>query len=379
MLQIVQQPALRGAEVFAKQLSAALRARENVTRTVYLYPSTDSRFSIEPEDVVLGASARHPLERIFVQPAVASALRAALERFSPDVVQLNGGRAVKYGAVLRHLRGAGRWVGIYRNIGDPDYWIRGRAKRVLYRAAVFSGVDGIVALSQASSRVFRERFGVRCPLEVIPTAVSPEHQIPSEARASVRLRLGASATSVVVLFVGNLAPEKRVERLLAAFSRVSATMPDARLWLVGEGPERASLERLAADLRVEGRTTFVGTTSDVASYYAAADIFALTSDSEGIPGVLLEAAYAALPVVATDVGLVGECVLDGESALLVRPEVEAVAGAIGRLVEDVGLRQRMGQRGRLLVEDQFLMPDIASRYESFYRRVLAASRSRNGA
>jgi glycosyltransferase involved in cell wall biosynthesis len=368
----VQQRALRGAEVFAKQLSEALRSRGNVTKTVYLYASTDRRFSIESGDVELGASPRHPLERMLIQPAVASALKGQLEQFSPDIVQLNGGRTVKYGAMLRHFRGQRGWVSIYRNIGDPDFWIRGRAKRLAYRAAVFSGVDGIVALSEASGRIFRETFGVRSSLEVIPTAVSPEHQIPAEARALVRRRMGAEEAAAVVLYVGKLAPEKRVDRLISAFAAMRATAPGARLWLVGEGPEQRSLERLAAQLRLEGRVSFVGTTRDVASYYAAADVFALTSDSEGIPGVLLEAAYAALPIVATDVGLVRECVIDGESALLARPHIDAVADAMGRLVRDPELRLRLGQRGRRLVEDRFLMSDIAQRYEAFYRRVIAA-------
>jgi len=374
VLQIVQQPALRGAEVFAKQLSSALRERGHEVRTVYLYASRDSRLRIEDDDVVLGASPRHVLERAFVQPRVVSRLMHLLDQFEPSVVQLNGGRAVKYGAALRHLRRRTNWVAIYRNIGDPEYWVRGLLKRFAYRVGVFSGVDGIVALSERSSEVFQNAFGVDAPIDVIPTAVSPGDLVPSESRARTRKRLETPEAAPVVLFVGNLAPEKRIDRLVSAFSRVHEKVPDARLWLVGEGPERSKVEALVRELGLQRVVSLIGQTTDVASYYAASDLFALTSDSEGIPAVVLEAAYFRLPVVATDVGLVRECVRDGESALLVRPDAAELGDALGRLVRDVDLRRRFGDCGRRLVDERFLISEIARRYEAFYRRVLAETR-----
>lgn len=367
----MQQPALRGAEVFAQQLSRALGTLGHATRTVYLYPAVDSGLSLGPGDVVLGGSPRHPLERLLVQPGVLSRLRAAVLEFGPSVVQLNGGRAVKYGAVLRRIERRRSWVGVYRNIGDPEYWVRGRAKRFAYRAAVFSGVDGIVALSGRAASSFRDVFAVTAPIEVIPTGVSPEDRIPKRERDAVRAALGAPVGAPVVLYVGSLAPEKRLDRLVAAFDAASSAAPEARLWVVGDGPERGALEGRVRALGLDGRTSFVGLTDDVASYYAAADVFALTSDTEGIPGVLLEAAYFGLPVVATDVGLVRECVLDGQSALLAPPNDAAVGDALKRLLRDSGLRNRLGASGRLLVRRRFLMSDIARRYEAFYRRLLS--------
>lgn len=373
VLQVVQQPALRGAEVFAKQLSEALRERGHVVRTVYLYASSDSRLPLHPDDVVLGASPSDPLERLAVQPGVVVRLAELVAGFDPDIVQLNGGRAVKYGAALRHTRRRGNWAAIYRNIGDPGYWIRGAVKRAAYRYGVFSGIDGIVSLSERSSTAFREGFGVRAPLEVIPNGVSPKELEPRRARASVRAELGTEEAAPVALFVGSLSPEKRLDRLVSAFGRVHAALPSSRLWIIGEGRERASLVRLVEELGLEGAVSFIGSTREVGSYYAAADVFALTSDTEGIPGVLLEAAYAGLPIVSTDVGLVRDCVLDGESALLTSPDVTAFAGALQRLLDDEALRQRLGERGRALVRERFLIASIAERYERFYGRVLGDS------
>jgi len=370
VLQVVQQPALRGAEVFARQLSDALRDRGHSTRTVYLYEARDSGFSVDPGDIVLGARRDHLWERALVQPRVVGRLMRVAEEFAPDVVQLNGGRAVKYGAALRHVKRRAPWVTIYRNIGDPDHWIRGPFKRSLYRVGVFSGVDGIVSLSERASHVFKNTFGVGVPLGVIPTGVSPKHLVPSEDRARVRERLGTPVAAPAVLYVGNLAPEKRLDRLISAFSKALARSCGARLWLVGEGSERSSLEQLSRRLGLEASVSFAGMSRDVASYYAAADLFALTSDTEGIPGVVLEAAYFGLPVVTTDVGHIRECVLDGESGLVVARDDTSIGDALGSLLESADLRRRFGSRGRSFVHQRFLMSDIAQRYERFYRLVL---------
>jgi glycosyltransferase involved in cell wall biosynthesis len=375
VLQLVQQPALRGAEVFAKQLSAALRERGHVTRTVYLYSSPESLLPLEPDDIVLDAPPRHPLERVGVNPVVALRLGRVIGGFEPDIVQLNGGRTVKYGAALGHLVRGRTWAIVYRNIGDPNYWVRGPFKRFAYSIGVFGSVDGIISLSEGSSAAFRDKFGVRAPLEVVPNGVSPTSLQPMRDRAPVRLELGTSPTAPVVLYVGNLSPEKRVDRLLAGFSRARAQAPEARLWILGEGQERSSLDRAIERLGLETCVVFVGQTQDVASYYAAADVFALTSDTEGIPGVLLEAAFLGLPIVATDVGLVRECVLDGESALLARPNEVSVGVALGRLLRDEGLRGRLGACGRQFVRERFMMSDIAGRYERFYRRILERLRN----
>jgi glycosyltransferase involved in cell wall biosynthesis len=186
----------------------------------------------------------------------------------------------------------------------------------------------------------------------------------------VRERSRTPADALAVLYVGSFAPEKRLDRLLAGFSKAIGAIPSF-LWLVGQGAEQAALQRRAVALGIGDRVRFLGVRRNVASYYAAADVFAMTSDTEGIPGALLEAAYCRLPVVATDVGLVARCVLHGESGFLTACDDSEVGSALERLLADADLRRRFGERGRALVEERFLMSDVAGRYERFYERVLA--------
>jgi glycosyltransferase involved in cell wall biosynthesis len=363
--------------VFASQLSEELVERGHEALTLYIYAVANTKLRIGEHDVVLGANPDHVLERVGVQPSVLFQMARVVREYAPDVIQLNGARTVKYGAALRHLERRAGWVTVYRNIGDPDYWIRGRAKRLAYRAGVFTGLDGIISLSSRASQAFRDVFGVRVPLDVIPTGVSPKYLEPMENRAAVRERLSTPSGARVVLYVGSLAPEKRLDRLVNAFRELANTSPEAHLWLVGEGPEHESVERRVRMLGLVDRVRFIGAAGNVASYYAAADVFSLTSDTEGIPGALLEASYSGLPVVATAVGLVSDCVVDGETGFLTNTNDVSVASALIRVLGDLERCRRMGDRGRELVRERFLMPDVARRYEAFYRRVLHARRSQS--
>ncbi len=112
--------------------------------------------------------------------------------------------------------------------------------------------------------------------------------------------------------------------------------------IVGDGPERAQLERLSARLGIQDAVRLVGYQRDVTAYYDASDVFALTSHSEGSPNVLLEAMDAELPIVATAVGGIGEMIVDGQHGLLVpRGDIVEIARGIAALLGDSDLRRTL--------------------------------------
>lgn len=118
-----------------------------------------------------------------------------------------------------------------------------------------------------------------------------------------------------VITVARLVPWKGIDRLL----QVMRDLPEFRLLIVGDGPERNRLESLSAGLSLDGRVIFTGQVSkdSVLGYLRAADVFVLNSTYEGLPHIVLEAMQAGVPVIATDVGGTGEVVFDGETGLLV--------------------------------------------------------------
>ena len=123
---------------------------------------------------------------------------------------------------------------------------------------------------------------------------------------------------------------------------------------------------------MESAVRLAGERDDVGELLAAADLFVLSSRSEGLPLSILEAMAAGLPVVASDVGGVPELVVDGETGLLVPPgDPHALAAAIDRLLDDPDLRRRLGAAGRLRVSEQFDLESTQRAHLDLYRTLLA--------
>ncbi|MFU8776369.1 MAG: glycosyltransferase [Roseovarius sp.] len=159
-----------------------------------------------------------------------------------------------------------------------------------------------------------------------------------------------------LLFVGRLAAVKGVPMLFDALRDLSKDHPALHLTLVGDGPERAALERRAREMGLTSRITFAGYKSqaEVAELLRAATALVLPSFAEGVPVVLMEAMAARVPVVTTRIAGVPELVEDGVSGLLVPPgDGHALQVAIARLLYDAHLCRDMGEAGRMRVEAEF--------------------------
>jgi glycosyltransferase involved in cell wall biosynthesis len=192
---------------------------------------------------------------------------------------------------------------------------------------------------------------------------------PGDA-ASARRALGIPAEGLHVGCVARLSTEKDHATLLAAFALVHARHPDAHLTLIGEGGQRAALETQRDGLRLQGAVTFAGNRSDVAALLPAFDIFALSSQTEGMSLTLLEAASAGLPIVATRVGGNPEVVADGETGLLVPAGDPARFSAALLDLATRPDRAAMGALARERVAERYEMGRTVAAYEALYTEVL---------
>jgi glycosyltransferase involved in cell wall biosynthesis len=156
-------------------------------------------------------------------------------------------------------------------------------------------------------------------------------------------------TPIKAVTVGRLIPLKQVDRLIEALREI----PELGLVVVGDGPERPRLERIAQELGVSGRVYFAGQRSkkETLSLMAACDFFVLNSTHEGLPHAILEAMALGLPVIATAVGGTPEVVRDGETGVLVHSENKALEEALRTLVTDEKARQRLGEKARKWVHE----------------------------
>ncbi len=164
-----------------------------------------------------------------------------------------------------------------------------------------------------------------------------------------------------------LAPKDHAT-LLDAFARVPAP---ARLWLVGDGPERAAAERQASRLGLGDRVGFLGARSDIPGLLAQAQVGVLSSRQEGFPLVVLEAMRAGLPVVATAVGGIAEAIDEGETGFLVpRADVDALATALSRLACDPALRARLGATSRHSFETRYGLARMLEQTLAVYQELV---------
>jgi glycosyltransferase involved in cell wall biosynthesis len=371
ILQLIQQPQRRGAEVFAVDLSRALRRRGHTVRIRSLYQRAGS--SMLDEDVRdLGGGHEHWTElSVGVNPAVLARLRREIAWFDPDVVQANGARTVKYAALAKTLFPGQAWSLVYRNIGTVSDWLLGLRRRAFYGLAVFPMLDGIVGVSARTLAAAVATHGTNIPAVHIPRGIDPAQLVPKRARAVLRDELGVGRETRVLLYVGALSKEKRPDRFLRVVKELRGGGADVHAWLVGDGPNRDDLEASAVrDLGV-GCVRFLGERRDVADYMNAADALVLTSDTEGLPGVVLEAAWLHLPVVATNVGGVREVIADGETGFVrEREDVVGLADACRTVLGDPSVASELAENARRLVEARFTIDAVTRAYETFYERMM---------
>jgi phosphatidylinositol alpha-1,6-mannosyltransferase len=252
-----------------------------------------------------------------------------------------------------HLSGApyAVWCHGMESWGDLSWPIRLALRRA----------DAVFAPSRFTAQRVEATAGLReRSVRVIPHCVPPETAPgPSSADAKAPAK-GSSPPAPIVLAVARLVPGqayKGVDTLLWAWPRVTASVPDAVLVVVGDGKDRPRLERMAALLGLNGRVRFAGHVPDeeLRRLYGQAVAFALpgrsrllpTAEGEGFGLVFVEAGASGLPVVAGRGGAVSEVVSDGESGLLVDPgRTGDVSEAIVRLLREPALARRLGDGGR---------------------------------
>ena len=200
----------------------------------------------------------------------------------------------------------------------------------------------------------------------IPLGIAAPDAMPA-SRAEARRDLGLPAEGVVIVTTAVLRPEKRLDVLLAAFAEVRSTTPDAVLLVMGDGPQRESLETQAATLALGRGVRFLGHRIDVPGVLAAADIGVLCSDHEGTPLALMEYMNAGLAIAATEVGGVPAMVRNEREGLLVPPGSPAeLAAGLRRLCADVPLREALGQAARVRCRREFDLGPFVLALEALY-------------
>lgn len=233
--------------------------------------------------------------------------------------------------------------------------------------------DGIVANSFAVADIAVRVHGADPrKVRVIRNGVEAAPAVESGSRARMRRRLGADDDQILIGCVGNYREMKGHGELVDAFASLAVEDDRLRLVLVGEGPTRERIEHQVERLGLADRVRVHGREIDIAPVYAALDVVVQASSSEGLPNVLLEAAAAGRPIVATDAGGSGEVILDGITGLLVPVGDEAeLVRQMRRVSTDTVLRDRLGSAAREHMISSFGVDRFVAEWAAYYEHMAA--------
>jgi sugar transferase (PEP-CTERM/EpsH1 system associated) len=266
------------------------------------------------------------------------------------------------GRVLGRLAGAPIIISSERTMGQESRW------RYWLNRITEPLTDRVACVSQLVADFVVEKVDIpRHKTIVIPNGIDMRAFDHLPARQQARATLRLPSDSMLVGTVARLNPVKRLDVLLQAM----ASLDDAYVVIVGDGAERVRLETLSNELGLAERVRFAGQQDDVRPWLAALDVFALTSDWEGMPNAVLEAMAAGLPVIATAVGGTPEVVVDDVTGLLIPPrDPGTLVQAIRHLSRDPDLRRNMGQAGQRRVEQYFSIEETVRKTEALYTTLL---------
>lgn len=350
----------RGAEVQGERIAEGLRTRGWDVDLIALGTAEPGTPTIAAE--VLTTSTSTKVGRFDV--ATIRALRSRFKRGQFDLVLANGSTTLRYvaaaspGLVPLAARG-------YVSIGEPMYWIRNRV-HFLQQKGLMRRIGWVLAVSSVTARQVERIAGSGKDITVVHGGVTPDFLdvVPSVRSGPLK-----------ALFVGSLSDEKNPHSTLAAVSAALTSGADVDLRFVGGGQLAADLSSEVARTGLEGRVTLTGAKSSVVDDYAWADVLLITSRTEGLPGVVLEAGAAGVPTLAFDVGGIGDVVRDEVTGRLVPAgDVAGLGAVIAGVAADEEARLEMGENIRSLVSAEFLIDHAVDRYDSALGRHLRVDR-----
>ncbi|HEX4734157.1 MAG TPA: glycosyltransferase [Thermoleophilaceae bacterium] len=306
----------------------------------------------------LGIGARGLVWQLFYF-AEAIAVWAEMRRRGLQHVHVHFANPAADVAMLATEFGGGDWRWSLTLHGPAEFFeVRGNRLPEKLTSAAFVACASDWSRSQAMSLV---------PAHVWPRFTVVRGGVdPAEWRAAAP----ESHTRLEVLNVGRLAPVKGQALLIDAIARLRDDGIDAHARIVGDGPERDTLQRRIDELALRDAVELTGPVGQdrIRELYAQADVFCLPSFREGLPFVLIEALAMELGVVATRIMGIPELVEDGESGLLVAPgRVEELAAALAELARDPERRRRLGAGGRATVERDYVLSRLASEMRELFR------------
>ncbi len=356
ILQLIQKPQLRGAEMFATQLSSELTQLGHEVIVVALFPGA-SELPFKGTFIRLDL---HIGKRWFDYEGW-KALAKLIKKHHVDVVQCNAGDTLKF-AVFSQLFCGWKVPIVARNASMVSAYIKNPIIKLLNRW-LYSRTQAIVSVSQIAANDLNQLFPeTKSKTTVIPIGIN------LQSFTTVAWK-NASATAFHIVHVGGFSFEKNHHGLLSIFEHWLNRFPDSHLHLIGDGPMRAEIEQAVTTKKLTNKISFYGFTKEAINYMHQADVVVLPSIIEGLPGVILEAMYAKTPVIAYNVGGVSEVVQNNHTGFLIEKGDEISFVHALEQVKNDGKESPYVKNANELVVQKFNNIYLATQFENVYKSV----------
>lgn len=362
-------PIRRGAQIFSHALSEYYRKNGIEVERIYLFKN-DSQvsLSIDDQDELLEGDEKNIQEKILtIQPLLLHRLIRSIKKFNPDIILLNGSKTLKYGAWAKKFVGNSPKF-VYRVIDSPKFWNTGAFTKLFYKNFVIPSIDASVGVSKASLNDMKSLYGFKKKSTVIHRAVNFESFIDVPDKIECRRKLNIPIESKVILFLGNLTSQKRPDRFVNIINQLNNKISNLHAIVVGDGPLKTQVQKQIDENKLNNIIVLYGYQSQVGDFINASDLLLLTSDTEGLPGIVPEAGFFKVPTIASNVGGINECIENNVSGFVVeKNNLDDFVNKALELFSDHSKIVGMGDAAKKIAETNFNIHNISKSYLDFFQ------------
>ena len=369
-------PIRRGAQVFVDDLKRKFEQDGISVKRLFLYEEHQfQKLDLTETDVVLPFGENHFFEKIpSVHPGLVSRIRKAVLNFDPDIVLCNGSRTLKYAAAVKLFLGNHKSKWVYRVIDSSSYWNPDSLKRLYYKHFIIPALDAAVGVSETSRKDMVNNYHFKKPSTTIHRGISMDKfsaPISAEDTLEFRKKIGIPANAFVLLFLGNLTPQKRPDRFLNILAELKKKHDNIYGLIVGDGILMPDVVKQAEAQNIGSNIVFAGYVKNVLPHLNASNVLLLTSDTEGLPGVVLEAGFNGLPAIAAQVGGVSECILNGVTGFICDKNNEAdFVAKTEWLMLNQDKYAAMSYAAKNNISEKFSMDVLSKKYLDFFQWII---------
>lgn len=351
IIQLVQRPQARGAEIFASQLSNQLEGLGHEVLLISLFEG-DFNLPFKGKQIHM----KFQQKKRLLDYSAWKKLGQIIGSFKPEIVQANGADTLKYSVFARILV-PGDYHLIFNNGGVVSYYIDSTIKRK-FNQFLFSKVDALISVSNYSKNDLDSFLIKPLPHQVIPIGIDP---ISLKKKEETR-------RCQVLVHIAGFTPEKNHKEVLHIFEKLLLQKPDFQLWLIGDGPLKKKVEEEVQKKSFSEKVKFLGTVSNPFSHIPSNSFLILPSKIEGLPAVILEAFFNRIPVFAYAVGGIPDVIIHKVTGMLIPSNDYAAFSS--SILEYLSIseieREKILDNAEDLQLEKFQIPLVSLQFESFY-------------